>query len=117
MGHISYISYCRCKTARLISLDGGTLGYRQNSLNGTQSLSLTAYTLNPAPGTWTLVVAFAEPTAGDEVSQPYTGNVLFNRVSVSAAGLPDSTGANLVAGTPVTVPVTITNHGKAPSST
>jgi hypothetical protein len=100
--------------AYLISPGGATLGYGQNSLNGTQSLSLTAYTLNPVPGTWTLIVAFTEPTAGDEISQPYTGHVQFNSVSVSAAGLPDAAGTKLAAGKPVTVPVTITNHGAAP---
>jgi hypothetical protein len=100
--------------AYLISPDGDTLGYGQNSLNGTQSQSLTAYTLNPVPGTWTLIVVFAEPTVGDEISQPFTGNVQFNQVSVSASGLPGSAGTKLAAGTPVTVPVTVTNHGKAP---
>lgn len=56
-------------------------------------------------------MAFIEPTAGNEISQRYTGNVQFNNVSVSAAGLPDSPGAKLAAGTPVTVPVTIKNNG------
>ena len=100
--------------AYLVSPDGDTLGYGQNSTDGTQTLSLTAYTLNPVPGTWTLIVAFTEPTAGNEISEPYTGNIVFNDVSVSAAGLPDSTGTKLAAGTPVTVPVTITNNGAAP---
>ncbi len=98
----------------LVSPDGDTLGFGQNSTNGTQTLSLTAYTLNPVPGTWTLIVAFTEPTAGNEISEPYTGNVVFNDVSASAAGLPDSTSTKLAAGTPVTVPVTITNKGAAP---
>jgi hypothetical protein len=52
--------------------------------------------------------------AGDEISQPFTGNIKFNNVSVSAAGLPDSSATQLAAGTPVTVPVTITNNGAAP---
>jgi hypothetical protein len=95
----------------LVSPDGDALGYGQNSVNGTQTLSVTAYTLNPVPGTWTLIVAFIEPTAGNEISQPYTGNVQFNNVSVSAAGLPDSASTTLPAGKPVTVPVTIKNNG------
>ncbi len=97
--------------AYLVSPDGTVLGYGQNSINGSQGLSLTAYTANPAAGTWTLVVDFAEPVAGDEVSQPFTGTVKFNNVSVSASALPDSTSTTLPAGTPVTVPVTIINNG------
>jgi len=100
--------------AYLISPDGDTLGYGQNNLNGTQGLTLTAYTLNPVPGTWTLIVVFAEPVVGDQVSQQYTGNIAFNQASASAAGLPDSRSVKLAAGTPVTVPVTITNNGAAP---
>jgi hypothetical protein len=100
--------------AYLVSPSGDTRGFGQNNTNGSQTLSLTAYTLNPAPGTWTLIVAFTEPTVGDEISQPYTGNIKFDDVSASAAGLPDSTSTQLAAGTPVTVPVKITNNGAAP---
>ena len=99
--------------AFLISPDGDTLGYGQNSINGTKGLSLTAYTLNPVPGTWTLIVDFAEPIVGDEVSQPYSGNIRFNHVNVSASGVPNNASIKLAAGVPVTVPVTITNNGAA----
>jgi hypothetical protein len=97
--------------AYLISPDGDDLGFGQNSVNGTQTLSLSAYTLNPVPGTWTLIVAFTEPTAGNEISQPYTGNLVFNNTSASAAGLPDSASTTLAAGKAVTVPVTVKNTG------
>jgi len=100
--------------AYLISPDGTALGFGQNSTDGTRTLSLTTYTRNPVPGTWTLIVAFTGPVAGDEVSEPFTGNIQFNDVSVSASGLPDSPGTKLMAGTPVTVPVKITNNGAAP---
>ncbi len=100
--------------AYLISPDGDTLGYGQNALNGASGTSLSAYTLNPVPGRWTLVVTFGEPIVGDEVSQRYTGDIRFNAVRVSAHGVPRGFGASLTAGTPVTVPVTVTNTGAAP---
>ena len=100
----------------LVSPDGDALGFGQNTLNGTNGLSLTAYTLNPVPGTWTLIVEFAEPVVGDEISQPFSGNIKLDNVSAHAAGLPNSAGIKLAAGTPVTVPVTITNNGAAPEA-
>ncbi len=98
----------------LIGPDGDTLGYGQNTLNGTGGLSATAYTLHPEAGTWTLIVDFAEPVEGNEVTDPYTGNIAFNAVHASAAGLPDSASTTLASGTPITVPVTVTNNGAAP---
>ena len=95
----------------LVSPNGDDLGFGQNSVNGTQTLTATANTLNPVAGTWTLIVAFIEPVAGNEISQPYTGNVVFNNTRASAAGLPDSASTTLAAGKPVTVPVTIKNNG------
>jgi hypothetical protein len=102
--------------AYLIGPDGAALGFGQNSLGDTALKSLTAYTLNPVPGTWTLIVDFAEPVVGNEVSQPFSGNIKFNDVSVTASGLPDSKHTKLTAGTPITVPVTITNTGAAPEA-
>jgi hypothetical protein len=98
--------------AYLVDPDGNVGGYGQNSINGTATTSLTAYSVNPVQGTWTLVADFADPITGDEVSQPFTGNIAFNKVQVTAAGMPESTATTLPAGQPVTVPVTITNNGE-----
>jgi hypothetical protein len=98
----------------LISPDGDTLGYAQNSLNGTDLTSLSAGTVNPARGRWTLIVDFAEPVVGNELSEPYTGNVVFNAAQASAAGLPHRASTKLAAGQAVTIPVSITNTGVAP---
>jgi hypothetical protein len=110
--------------AYLVSPDGDVLGYGQNTVGTsvsqagaivfTPDKSLTAYTLNPVAGTWTLIVDFAEPVVGNEVSEPFTGHILVNDVQVSAAGLPDSASTTLAGGKAVTVPVKITNNGAAP---
>jgi hypothetical protein len=96
--------------AYLIDPNGNVGGYGQNSINGSNGTSLTAYAANPVQGTWTLIVEFAEPVVGDEISQQYTGDLAFNNVSVDAHGLPHA-GDMLAAGTAVTIPVTITNKG------
>lgn len=98
--------------AYLISPDGNALGFGQNNTNG-QTLSLTAYTLHPVPGIWTLIVAFTEPVVGNEISDPFHGTVKFNNVKVSATGLPHSLTTKLAAGHPVTVAVKVTNQGAA----
>ena len=97
----------------LIAPDGTAVGFGQNNLT-TGSTSLTAYALNPAAGTWTLIVDFAEPIVGDEVSQPFSGNVKLDNtgigVVVGAGGVSTISGISLPAGVPVTMPVTITNN-------
>ena len=105
--------------AYLVSPDGDTLGFGQNVnlVTGASDLALTAYTLNPAPGTWTLIVDFSEPVVGNETSQTFTGDIRFNSsVRASAPALPGSVSRVLSAGTPVTIPVTITNNGAAPEA-
>jgi Subtilase family len=110
--------------AYLVSPDGNALGYGQNTVGTsvntttgaityTPQRSLTAYTLNPVAGTWTLIVDFAEPVVGNEISQPFAGDIRLNDVHASAAGLPDSATELLAAGHSYTVPVKITNNGAA----
>jgi hypothetical protein len=96
----------------LIAPDGTALGFGQNNLT-TGSRNSTAYTLNPTPGRWTLIVDFANPVAGNEISQAFSGNVRLDStdIAVSASGLPNSTHTTLAAGVSVTVPLKITNSG------
>lgn len=110
--------------AYLISPDGDAVGYGQNSvatgvnpstgaIRFSAEKSLTAYALNPVRGTWTLIVDFAEPVVGNEISEPYTGNIRFNTARASATGLPHSARTKLTSGKRVSVSVKITNRGAA----
>jgi hypothetical protein len=94
----------------LVGPDGAVQGYGQNTINGTAALSATATVVNPVRGQWTLIVAFAEPVVGDEISQPFSGRVVLDQSEAKAPALP-SHGDKLKAGVAVTVPVTITNKG------
>jgi hypothetical protein len=100
----------------LVSPDGDTVGYGQNSVKGAATTALSAFTLNPVAGRWTLIVDFAGAEVGNEISQPYHGAIRFNAQRVQAFGVPDDRGRTLRAGQPVTVPVRITNTGVAPGA-
>ncbi|MFZ3263245.1 MAG: S8 family serine peptidase [Terriglobales bacterium] len=94
----------------LVSPDGDALGYGQNSTNGTNTLAASAWTVNPVPGLWTLIVDCAQNVVGNEISDAFTGSVAFNKAT--ATGLPKNLGT-LANGVPVTFTVTITNNGLA----
>ncbi len=100
----------------LIAPDGTAVGFGQNNLT-TGATSLTAYALNPAAGTWTLIVDFAEPIVGDEVSQPFSGNVKLDHTGIGLVVGPGNvstiSGITLPAGVPLTMPVTITNNSNS----
>ncbi|HEY1818530.1 MAG TPA: S8 family serine peptidase [Trebonia sp.] len=105
--------------AYLVGPDGNVMGYGQNSdLTGGQlgitDQTLTATALNPDAGTWTLILAFGEPVAGTEVSDPYTGHVDFTTAGKLAPATPLPDGTTLTPGKAVTSPVTITNASDAP---
>jgi hypothetical protein len=72
------------------------------------------YANAPQAGRWRLLVNFAGAVVGDILSQPFSGQVSFDKVAVSADKLPNSTGSVLKAGKAVTVPVKVTNKGTAP---
>ncbi|MFZ1996567.1 MAG: hypothetical protein WAU75_20815, partial [Solirubrobacteraceae bacterium] len=96
----------------LVSPDGDTVGYGQNSVEGNNGTSLSAYAVNPAAGRWTLIVDFAGAEKGNEISQPYQGDVRFNTGGVTGVGIPN--GRKIKSGQSLTVPVRITNTGVAP---
>jgi hypothetical protein len=73
----------------------------------------------PAPGRWTLVVSLnqrADALDGQNFAEPFTGNIDFNPVPVSADGLPNSPFAFLAQGQAATATVRLTNTGRSSKS-
>ncbi len=98
----------------LIAPDGQALGFGQNTLDNVNGRALTAYTLDPVAGIWTLAVAFTGPVVGNEVSQPFSGTIALDGTVATATGLPDNPRQVLKPKVPVTIGVKVTNTGLAP---
>jgi hypothetical protein len=64
---------------------------------------------NPQAGLWRFVLLQNYFASGTKTSQPFTAQIRFNAAQVAAGGLPTSTPLHV--GTPVTIPVAVTNNG------
>jgi hypothetical protein len=107
----------------LVSPQGEAIGHGSNQLmtGGTLVAPTTvtegaaaAQVLDPAPGRWTIVVAFANPASGTAVSSLLTGTVGFAPVPLGAAGLPRSPAVRLRVGHAAWATVTVRNTSGAP---
>jgi hypothetical protein len=85
--------------------------FAEGSLAQSPVTQTDVYARAPQAGRWALLVNFAGAVVGDELSQPFTGKVGFDKVDVKASGVPTGTGTKLKAGKSVTVPVRIHNTG------
>jgi hypothetical protein len=105
--------------ATLTAPDGQVYSFKSNTFTdaaGNLNLAngLTIIRRNPQPGQWVLSLDVTNPVSGGELSQQATVQVRYNSVQVSAPGLPVSARTQLAAGTPVNVPVRVTNTGTLP---
>ncbi len=109
-------------TLFLVSPSGQAVGQGANELPSstapgyTNELGGQVHALSPAPGKWTLIVAFVPQVSGTAISEPFTVSTNENAVPVSAPRLPNSSSARLTAGTPHTYQVRITNTSSAPAA-
>jgi hypothetical protein len=105
-------------TGYLIDPNGQNLGYSTNvttSSTGTpeSTLSVDLYHVNPQPGQWTLILQWANPVSGLELSEPFTGFIAFNDEHIDS-NLPN--GAQLTNGTTYSYKVTVHNTGQSPEA-
>jgi Subtilase family len=110
----------------LVAPGGETMGYGSSYLTTGFNSSgvpvespqrqLSLYTSNPISGVWTLIIDFTSPVPGNELADPFTGQIRFNAVSVSRGTLPDSPSVSLVRGQTVTYKITVHNTGAAPEN-
>jgi hypothetical protein len=107
-------------TAFLIGPNGEAQATAANNLlNGksvTNQLGAQLHVLAPAPGAWTLVVAFAPTVSGTTLAEPFTVSTSQTAVPASITGgtLPNSPAVTLKAGKAVTLGVQVTNQGPSP---
>jgi hypothetical protein len=80
----------------------------------TNTMGAQLHVLSPAPGTWTLIIAFAPQVSGTALTEPFTVSTDENPVPASRGGLPNSSGTQLANGQAQTYNVQITNDGSSP---
>jgi hypothetical protein len=95
---------------------GANLLTSASTFQSTSLLGAQVRALSPAPGAWTLIVAYIPQVAGTALSEPFTVSTSENAVPASAAGLPDSLATTLAAGKPQTVQVRVKNPSAAPAA-
>jgi subtilisin family serine protease len=103
-------------TGYLISPEGQALGAQSNATFDSQGNTVVGRTLQifrraPQAGRWEFALAVFNPIAGTSTSQPFTGQLRYNIVKVTSAGLPGSPNTVLPAGKKRTATVRVTNTG------
>jgi hypothetical protein len=110
----------------LIAPGGETMGYGTNYLTTgftaagvpveSPRRQLSVYASDPVPGVWTLVLDFTAPVPGNELSDPFTGQIRLNAVRFSRGGLPGTPAVTLHRGKAVTYQIAVHNTGLAPEN-
>jgi hypothetical protein len=84
----------------------------QDPLDGSAQFALSLSHYNPQPGRWKFILLQNFFSSGNQTSLPFTARIGFNSARVAAPTLPNAASKMLSAsGTPVTVPIQVTNTG------
>jgi Subtilase family/Peptidase inhibitor I9 len=98
----------------LIDPNGEPVSEKTNArADGSLVAGLQFTHVNPQPGRWRIAVAVFGPMSGTALETPYVGKISLDAANVKVAGVPNSAGTHLKAGTPVTTTVKFTNRGAA----
>jgi hypothetical protein len=109
--------------AWLVDPEGEAVAYTNNqelTVDSSGNIGVTSvpggqlHTLDPSPGTWTLIVLYAPTVSGTAISQPFAVSVNEQPVGASAPSLPDSRHMTLRAGRSYTYKVRLHNSGDTP---
>jgi hypothetical protein len=87
----------------------GSNEYVNSSNSISEGLTAASFAVNAQPGTWTLLVNFADAVGGDKTANAYSGHISLT-AGASASGVPTGT----IAPAGQTFPVVVTNHGSTP---
>lgn len=79
------------------------------------TIGVDLYATTPEAGRWHLVVAFADPTTGAELKEPFVGAIHLNQNGVSS-NLPKRATTTLKRGRSATFAVNVANHGGTPEA-
>jgi hypothetical protein len=77
---------------------------------------LQMYAVAPQAGQWELVLQWANPVTGNELTEPFSGSLQFNQVQASGKSLPSSPSAKLAQGQETLFQVDVANSGVAPEA-
>ncbi|HST63759.1 MAG TPA: S8 family serine peptidase [Mycobacteriales bacterium] len=98
----------------LIDPNGEPVSEKTNAREDGSTVAGLQFThVKPQAGRWRVAVAQFGPGAGTALETPFTGRISLDPAAVRVAGVPNSAGAHLKAGTPVTTTVRFTNRGAA----
>ena len=108
--------------AFLVSPSGEAEAYTTNGelIEDSSGISVTSelggqlHVLNPAAGTWTLIVVYAPAVSGTAISEPFAVSMNEDSVPVQAPNVPDSNRTVLTAGKSYTYNLKVRNTGTAP---